>query len=485
MGWFYCIGDILDTNDYAKWIKITSAKRLDLHFRYARSGHQRGDFGDHAHRRVERVYLGADRICLVSYVDRVVKRKCGLARTRGAASEMVETIPAKVECRNDIFSQRAGHSWSGRYDLWLDGRKFIVTMVPTGRHQLIRASTAHAVETHESSAQSMADGGTHLGHGRLRDFHHYGFHGVRCSAIARMGISSTLVVVATYCHIDSRYLFSYIQACSAIIQIDESSQGVDFMKTALITGASSGIGLEMSYRFAEDGYQLVLVSRNRNTLEKISAEIGQKYYVPVQFIDADLSDYDAPQEVYERVTALGVQVDVLVNNAGYGLYGPFLDNDRSEELKMIDLNIRALTHLTKLFLPHMIQQRSGGVINVASTAAFQSGPLFAVYSATKAYVLSFTEALANEMQGSGVTVTAFCPGPTATAFMDRSNLKVSKLLRMGLMDVKKAVDVGYKGFNQRRIIVIPGLRNRVLTVLNRFIPRQWVVKVTRSISERE
>jgi short-subunit dehydrogenase len=258
-----------------------------------------------------------------------------------------------------------------------------------------------------------------------------------------------------------------------------------FMKTALITGASSGIGLEMSYRFAEDGYQMVLVSRNRNTLEQISMEIGQKYHVPVHVIDADLINYDAPQEVYERVTALGVHIDVLVNNAGFGLYGPFLDNDRLEELQMIDLNIRALTNFTKLFLPHMIKQRSGGIINVASTAAFQPGPLFAVYSATKAYVLSFTEALANEMQGTGITVTAFCPGPTATAFMDRSNLKVSKLLRMGLMDVKKAVDIGYKGFNQRRIIVIPGLKNRVLSVLNRFIPRQWLINVTRSMSERE
>ncbi len=257
------------------------------------------------------------------------------------------------------------------------------------------------------------------------------------------------------------------------------------MKTALITGASSGIGLEMSYRFAEDGYQMVLVSRNRNTLEQISMEIGQKYHVPVHVIDADLINYDAPQEVYERVTALGVHIDVLVNNAGFGLYGPFLDNDRLEELQMIDLNIRALTNFTKLFLPHMIKQRSGGIINVASTAAFQPGPLFAVYSATKAYVLSFTEALANEMQGTGITVTAFCPGPTATAFMDRSNLKVSKLLRMGLMDVKKAVDIGYKGFNQRRIIVIPGLKNRVLSVLNRFIPRQWLINVTRSMSERE
>ena len=257
------------------------------------------------------------------------------------------------------------------------------------------------------------------------------------------------------------------------------------MKTALITGASSGIGLEMSYLFARDGYQMVLVARNRKTLEQLSKEIEQKYHVPVHVIDKDLSEQDAPQQVYDRVREIGVQIDVLVNNAGYGLYGPFLDNDRMEELKMIDLNIRALTDLTKLFLPKMIQQRSGGIINVASTAAFQPGPLFAVYSASKAYVLSFSQALANELEGSGVTVTAFCPGPTATAFMERSNLKVSKLLRMGMMDVKLVADIGYQGFKRRRTLVIPGLKNAFLANFSRFVPRQWLIRVTRSMSERE
>jgi short-subunit dehydrogenase len=258
-----------------------------------------------------------------------------------------------------------------------------------------------------------------------------------------------------------------------------------FMKTALITGASGGIGLELANRFAKDGYGLVLIARHQGTLEQVAADLGQNYRVPVHIIDVDLSEVDAPQRVFDRVREMGVHVDVLVNNAGYGLYGPFAQTDRADELKMIDLNIRALTDLTKLFLPAMLQQRSGGIMNVASTAAFQPGPLMAVYYASKAYVLSFTEALANELQGSGVTASAFCPGPTATKFQERANMKGSKLLRMGLMDVKQAVDVGYNGFKQRTTIVIPGSQNRFLVNLIRFLPRRWVTSIVRSISDKE
>jgi short-subunit dehydrogenase len=251
--------------------------------------------------------------------------------------------------------------------------------------------------------------------------------------------------------------------------------------TALITGASTGIGLEFAKRFAKDGYHLVLVARNRERLEEVATSIPSHQPVSVHVIDLDLSDIDAPQRLYDLVRGMDIHIDVLVNNAGIGIFGEFAQTDRVTELKMIDLNVRGLTDLTKLFLPQMIEKGSGSILNVASTAAFQPGPLMAVYYATKAYVLSFSEALANELKGTGVTISAFCPGPTATEFQERANMNASRL-QLLRMDVNEAVNIGYQGFKQRRTIIIPGFRNRFLVTLVRFLPRIVVTAIVRAVS---
>lgn len=251
--------------------------------------------------------------------------------------------------------------------------------------------------------------------------------------------------------------------------------------TALITGASTGIGLEFAKRFAKDGYHLVLVARNRERLEEVAASITSQQPISVHVIGMDLSEVDAPQRLYDLVLGMDVHLDVLVNNAGFGMFGEFAQTDRVTELKMIDLNVRALTDLTKLFLPSMIEKGSGSILNIASTAAFQPGPLMAVYYATKAYVLSFSEALANELKGTGITISAFCPGPTATEFQERANMNASRL-QLLQMDVTMAVNIGYRGFKQRRTIIIPGFRNRLLVMLVRFLPRKVVTAIVRAVS---
>ena len=180
-------------------------------------------------------------------------------------------------------------------------------------------------------------------------------------------------------------------------------------ETALITGASSGIGLDLARLFAKDGHDVVLVARSEGKLREIAAELERDFGMTAHVIVADLAKPDAPQTL---VAQLPVDVDVLVNNAGFGVLGPFVETDLAKELEMIQVNVVALTHLTKLLLPPMVARRRGRVLNVASTAAFQPGPLMAVYYATKAYVLSFSEAIADELRDSGVTVTALCPGPT-------------------------------------------------------------------------
>ena len=186
-------------------------------------------------------------------------------------------------------------------------------------------------------------------------------------------------------------------------------------KTALITGASSGIGLELAHLFARDGYRLVLLARNRNALRQIGDDLQARYGITVRIAPKDLAHPAAAVELYQELQEAGVLVDVLVNNAGFGLAGPFATNDWAQEAEMLQVNMVAATHLTKLFLPQ-IRARGGNIVNVASTAAFQPGPFMAVYYATKSYLLSFSEALAEELDGTGATVTCLCPGPVKTNF---------------------------------------------------------------------
>jgi uncharacterized protein len=256
-------------------------------------------------------------------------------------------------------------------------------------------------------------------------------------------------------------------------------------KTALITGASSGIGLDFARLFAEGGYDVVLVARTESKLKALADELSLKHGVRALAVAADLADPAAPGRLMERLKAEGVEVEVLVNNAGYAGYGAFAEADARMELDMIQVNIVALTALTKAVLPGMLARNSGRILNVASTAAFQPGPLMAVYYATKAYVLSFSEALANETQGTGVTITCLCPGPTKTGFQERAKMEESKLVKgKDIMDSLTVARAGYEGLHEGRAVVIPGFMNKMLVQSVRFLPRSTVTHIVRKVQDR-
>ena len=213
-------------------------------------------------------------------------------------------------------------------------------------------------------------------------------------------------------------------------------------ETALITGASSGIGLEMAKLFANDKSNLILVARSQEKLDRLAAELRGDCGVQVRVLTGDLADPQSPQAIFDALAAENLTVDVLVNNAGFGAAGSVAGLPLEKQLDMISVNVAALTHLTRLFLPGMIRHRSGGILNVASTAAFQPGPYMAVYYATKAYVLSFTEALAEEVVGTGVGVTCLAPGPTATGFAATAAVENKLLFRLGTTDVSTVAEAG-------------------------------------------
>ena len=239
----------------------------------------------------------------------------------------------------------------------------------------------------------------------------------------------------------------------------------------LITGASAGLGAEFARQCAARGENLVLVARRRDRLEALRAELGGN----VTIIDADLAPAGAHDALLGRLAAEGLEVELLINNAGFGLSGPVAGQAAERHCEMIDLNVRALTALTRAVLPGMLARGHGGILNVASTAAFQPGPYMAVYYATKAYVLSFTEALHQELKGTGIKVTALCPGPTATEFFDVA--KVKGLLPRLAADAPGVVRAGLKGLDRNRAIVIPGGRNRLLAQGSRFLPRAAMRRV--------
>jgi short-subunit dehydrogenase len=254
--------------------------------------------------------------------------------------------------------------------------------------------------------------------------------------------------------------------------------------TALVTGASGGIGEELARLFAADGHSLVLVARSRDKLERLADELKEKHHVAARVVASDLSHPESPREIFEELEGAGVSIDALVNNAGFGSYGLFAETDLKQELDMLQVNVVALTHLTKLFLPPMLARGRGYVMNVASTAAFQPGPLMAVYYASKAYVLSFSEALSNECEGTGVRVSALCPGPTETGFVAAAGMGDSKLFDRATMDARTVAEAGYRGLLDGRAVVIPGLRNNLLARSIGFFPRGLVTKVVRGIQEK-
>ena len=259
-------------------------------------------------------------------------------------------------------------------------------------------------------------------------------------------------------------------------------------KTALITGASFGIGLELARIFAREGYNLVLVARSADKLRQLASELEKGHSTRSLILATDLTDPGAPAYVLDQTTRANIQVDVLVNNAGFGQYGLFAENDLEECLRQIQLNVTTLTHLTRLYLPAMIERamiegNTGRILNVASTAAFQPGPLMAVYFATKAYVLHFSEALANELSGTGVTVTCLCPGATTTEFHKRANATGMKLLKFGAMDARTVAEDGYRAMIAGKPVVISGFRNWLVAQSVRFSPRGLVTAIARKMQE--
>ena len=257
------------------------------------------------------------------------------------------------------------------------------------------------------------------------------------------------------------------------------------MATALITGASSGIGLELARVFAADGIDVILSARSEDKLNALAKEVSEAHGVKAEVIVADLSVPGEAQSVYDRVKENRWEVDYLVNNAGFGVYGVFAETDWTVEADMLNVNIVALTHLTKLFLPNFIAKGQGRILNVASTAAFQPGPMMAMYFASKAYVLSFSEAIATELAGTGVTVTALCPGATETRFQSAAGATGSRLFEMRKLpagaDVAK---YGYSAMQKGKRVAVHGVMNKVLAQANRFAPRRLSTAITRILISR-
>ncbi len=255
-------------------------------------------------------------------------------------------------------------------------------------------------------------------------------------------------------------------------------------KTVLISGASSGIGYEFAHLFAQHQYDLVLVARSETKLQTLKADLEAKYGVMAVSIPKDLAQPGAAEELFHQVNQQRLQIDVLINNAGFGNYGLFVETDWNKEAQMIQLNITSLTHLTKLLLQGMVERQQGKILNVASTAAFQPGPLMAVYFATKAYVLSFTEAIANELQGTGVTAIALCPGPTESQFQATAALENSKLVAgKTLPTAAEVAQFGFNALQRNQTVAVHGLYNRLLTFVVKFLPRNMVTASVRQMQE--
>ena len=251
------------------------------------------------------------------------------------------------------------------------------------------------------------------------------------------------------------------------------------VETVLVTGASSGIGRELARCFAADGCRLVLVARKRHALQALADELRQAHQTQAEILPADLSEREAPARIFGHLEANGTRVDVVVNNAGFGAYGEFTELPASRQLDMVQVNVTALTHLTRLFLPGMLERRRGGILNVASVAGFEPGPLMAVYFATKAYVLSFSEAIAEELSGTGVTVTALCPGATATNFAEAAKGRFSRRFQQLAMSAESVARIGYRAFRKGQVVAVSGWRNRCLAFSVRLGPRSLVRKIAR------
>ena len=239
------------------------------------------------------------------------------------------------------------------------------------------------------------------------------------------------------------------------------------------TGASSGIGLHLAHEFAKHGHPLVLVAPVEAELAEIAKALADEYGVPVTIIARNLEDDSAVDEIFERVSREEGELDILVNNAGHGLQGPFSEIPIERDLSTVRLNVEAVLRLTKLFLPSMIRRGRGRILNVASVAAFEPGPLFAVYHASKAFVLSWSEALATELEDTGVTLTTLCPGPTDTDFFSKADMVGTRAFqKANLMAPQPVATAGYDGLMNEERVVVPGLVNKIAVFSRRFLPKE-------------
>jgi short-subunit dehydrogenase len=246
----------------------------------------------------------------------------------------------------------------------------------------------------------------------------------------------------------------------------------------LITGASSGIGTALAHEFASHGHELVLVARREQALASVADAIAAKGQARPTVLRSDVARVDAPKAIEDDLARLGMEPNIVVNNAGFGLTGPAARLDRAAQLAMIDLNVRALTALSLAFLPS-IERRKGGILNVASIAGFLPGPGMAVYYATKAYVISFSEALHQELKGKGVRVTALCPGPVPSEFQARAGMQVDAMLRLSMISPERVAAEAYRGLQRGRRVVVPGMAIKAAPLLARLLPRAVLLRLMR------
>ena len=256
------------------------------------------------------------------------------------------------------------------------------------------------------------------------------------------------------------------------------------MKYTLITGATSGIGYEMAKRLAEKRHNLLLVSRNKQKLEAIQKDFKTQYHIDVNFIDIDLSVPNASKNVYDKVMATDSEIEILINNSGFANYGEHTEIDMSENHKLLQLNIIALTEMCSLFGADMKKRKSGMILNIASTTAYQPTPYFAAYGASKSYVLNFSEALAKELEDYNVSVTCLSPGPTQTEFWKTANIEKTDNKHMkkdNRISAKVVAEIGIKAMFNKKLSVIPGFKTKFLAFSNRFAPRSVVANISKKI----
>lgn len=258
------------------------------------------------------------------------------------------------------------------------------------------------------------------------------------------------------------------------------------MSYTLLTGASSGIGFELAWVFARHQRNLILVARSEGPMQELKSNLQRQFQIDVQVVPFDLAQSGSAHKLYDLIQKQNWKVDCLVNNAGFGDHGLFVQADPQKITDMIQVNVTSLTELTRFFLPAMLQNKFGQILNVASTAAFQPGPLMSEYYATKAYVLHFSEGLAEELHGSGVTVTALCPGPTQSNFQKAANLQGADLFeKMKVPSSKVVAEYGYKAMQQGKIVAVQGVLNTILSSSVGFIPRAIARKMAMKLQQKK